>query len=506
MPQYQIPSNHLPVTDAADSGMGRGEQRLKLALDAARLGSWELKLDIMELITSEQCKANHGLPPDAELTMAEGVIGTIDEGYRARFLAAFEEAVKTGGTFEMEVPNWWPDGTHHWLLIRGRVIEPGVMAGVTADITARRATEQALRASEQRFHALADNMAQLAWMADGTGSIFWFNRRWFDYTGETLDAMRGSGWQKVHHPDHAAAVVEKIGRCFASGEPWDDTFPLRSRHGEYRWFLSHAAPIRDEEGRIALWFGTNTDITDQRRAEESLRDADRKKDEFLTVLAHELRGPLSPIVTAAHILQEIGAPDPKLVKQRETILRQARRLSSLVDDLLDVGRIREGKLRLERRRVELNTILQQAAETCAPLIEGRRHALHIHLAPHPIYVHADEGRLIQVVCNLLSNAAKYMQEGGRVDLFAGEEPGAAIVAVSDQGVGIPPEMLSTVFQRYVQVGTSGHRADGGLGIGLSLVKALVEEHGGTVCALSGGIGQGTRFEVRLPTSAEAPAS
>jgi signal transduction histidine kinase len=221
------------------------------------------------------------------------------------------------------------------------------------------------------------------------------------------------------------------------------------------------------------------------------------------VLAHELRGPIAPIVTAARILQEIGPSEPRLVKNRETILRQARRLASLVDDLLDVGRIREGKLKIERRRVELNSVLQNAAETCAPVIERRRHALHVHPAARPIYVDADEGRLVQVFCNLLSNAAKYMREGGRIDLAASEEPGAAMVAVSDEGVGIPREMLQSVFQRYVQVESSGHRADGGLGIGLSLVKALVEQHGGSVSAHSEGIGRGSRFEVRLP-KAEAP--
>jgi PAS domain S-box-containing protein len=496
----------LPAARTAEAGPRGGEQRLKLALEAAHMGSWELNLDTMELSASAQCKANHGLSPDAELTMEEDIIGTIDEEYRPRFLAAFEDAVKTGSTLAIEVPNTWPDGTHHWLLIRGRVIEPGCMAGVTADVTERRAMEEALRASEQRFHALADNIAQLAWMADGAGSIFWCNRRWFEYTGTTQEEMRGSGWQRVHHPDYVAGVAERLGRCFAAGEPWDDTFPLRSRTGEYRWFLSHVAPIRDGNSRVALWFGTNTDITDQRRAEETLLDADRKKDEFLTVLAHELRGPLAPIVTAAHILQMTGPPDPKLAKQRETILRQARQLASLVDDLLDVGRIREGKLRIERQRVELNAVLQHAAETAAPVIQRRKHALQIKLAPRPVYLHADEGRLVQVVGNLLSNAAKYMREGGRIELTASEEPGAAIVAVSDDGVGIPPEMLSTVFQPYVQVGSSRHRAEGGLGIGLSLVKALVEEHGGTVCALSEGVGRGSRFEVRLPIAPEPPTT
>jgi signal transduction histidine kinase len=364
---------------AAEEALRLGEQRLQLALEAGRLGSWVFDIPSATLAASPQCKANHGRPPEADLSLERDVIGDIDESHRRGFRDALAHSAETGAVFEVEVPNTWPDGTRHWLLIRGRKADAKTMVGVTLDVTARRAAEQALL------------------------------------------------------------------------------------------------------------------------------DADREKDQFLTVLAHELRGPIAPIVTAARILQETGPQEPRLVKNRETILRQARRLASLVDDLLDVGRIREGKLRIERRRVELNSVLKDAAEACAPAIERRRHALHVHPADRPLYVDADEGRLVQVVCNLLSNAAKYMKEGGRIDLAASEEPGAAVVAVSDEGVGIPREMLATVFQRYVQVGSSGHRADGGLGIGLSLVKALVEEHGGTVRALSDGIGHGSRFEVRLPKAASAPA-
>ena len=362
--------------DAEDAAR-LGEHRLELALEAGRLGSWAFDFRTGVLTASAQCKANHGLPPQADLRLEEDVIETIDAGQRPHFREALARAVESRGVFEVEVPNTWPDGTHHWLLIRGRVIDDRTMVGVTLDVTARRA------------------------------------------------------------------------------------------------------------------------------AEEALRDADRQKDQFLTVLAHELRGPIAPIVNAAHILQAIGPPDARLMKQRETILRQARLLGGLVEDLLDVGRIREGKLRVERRRVEVNSVVQHAVETCSPAIERRRHRLSVRTAASPIYVEADERRLVQVVCNLLSNAAKYMQEGGFVEVEAREEGGAALVAVTDQGVGIPREMLGSIFQRYVQVGSSGHRAEGGLGIGLALVKALVEEHGGTVCARSEGIGKGSRFEVRLPKAGSA---
>jgi PAS domain S-box-containing protein len=401
------------------------------------------------------------------------------------------------------------DGREIWTLMAARPLHDGAGRFIGAldlfsDITERRRAEQALRDSEERFRTLADNIAQLAWMADETGRVFWYNRRWFEYTGRTLEEMQGWGWQEVHHPDHVQSVIEKISRCFETGEIWEDTFPLRARDGTYRWFLSHALPIRDERGAITRWFGTNTDVTDRREAEEALLEADRRKDEFLAVLAHELRSPLAPILTAARILQMKGPPDPQLQKPRETIVRQTLQLSKLVDDLLDVGRITAGKLSLDKRRVELNDIVKQAVETSAPVIERRRHTLNVGFSEAPVYLDVDAARMVQVVGNLLNNAAKYMQEGGRIDLTAFADGGTAVIRVRDEGVGIPPDMLGRIFQRFIQLGSSGHRAEGGLGIGLSLVKAMVDLHGGSVDARSDGIGTGSEFTVRLPMTGPKP--
>jgi PAS domain S-box-containing protein len=401
------------------------------------------------------------------------------------------------------------DGREIWTLMAARPLHDGAGRFIGAldlfsDITERRRAEQALRDSEERFRTLADNIAQLAWMADETGRVFWYNRRWFEYTGRTLEEMQRRGWQEVHHPDHVQSVIEKISRCFETGEIWEDTFPLRARDGTYRWFLSHALPIRDERGAITRWFGTNTDVTDRREAEEALLEADRRKDEFLAVLAHELRSPLAPILTAARILQMKGPPDPQLQKPRETIVRQTLQLSKLVDDLLDVGRIIAGKLSLDKRRVELNDIVKQAVETSGPVIERRRHTLNVGFSEAPVYLDVDAARIVQVVGNLLNNAAKYMQEGGRIDLTAFADGGTAVIRVRDEGVGIPPDMLGRIFQRFIQLGSSGHRAEGGLGIGLSLVKAVVDLHGGSVDARSDGIGTGSEFTVRLPMTGPKP--
>jgi signal transduction histidine kinase len=354
------------------------EAKLSLALEAARLGWWQLEFQSRELSASPQCKANHGLAPDEELTL-DGVIAAIDADHRDRFRAALDEAAATNTTFEVEVPHHWPDGTHHWLLIRGRVVDSGSMIGVTLDTTERKDMEEALRASEQALVA-----------------------------------------------------------------------------------------------------------------------ADRRKDDFLALLGHELRNPLAPIVTAVAILQMKGPPDPALIKAREVIVRQTLHLSKLVDDLLDIGRITQGKLRLDKRRIPLAEILERAREMCAPGIESRGHTMSMAMADRGVVIEVDAERIVQVICNLLNNASKYTDAGGRIELKAFRKGSDAVVSVRDSGIGISSDMLHPIFEPFVQVGSAGHRADGGLGLGLPLVKSLVEMHGGTVEARSAGIGQGAEFIVTLP--------
>lgn len=273
-----------------------------------------------------------------------------------------------------------------------------------------------------------------------------------------------------------------------------------------RTVLCQCLPLRSDEGEV---IGINIvveEITERKRVEQALREADRVKDDFLAFLAHELRAPLAPILTAARMLELAMPREPALQKACSIILRQSTHLTRLVDDLLDVGRIRAGKLRLQKRHVELNTILAQAVETCAPLIKERRHTLDVSMTEVPVLLDADDSRVVQVVCNLLNNAAKYMKEGGIIHLSASEEDGAAVIRVRDHGVGIPPEMLGRIFNPFVQVDPTRPRAEGGLGIGLSVVRSVVELHGGSVEARSDGPGQGAEFTVRLPVVADAVRS
>jgi len=230
----------------------------------------------------------------------------------------------------------------------------------------------------------------------------------------------------------------------------------------------------------------------------ALRDTDRRKDEFLAMLAHELRNPLAPVRYAIEIMQEPGLDEQHMAWCRDVILRQVGHLSRLVDDLLEVSRITQGKIELRLERLDLGTAISSAVETSRPFIDEHRHALELSLPPEPLWVQGDGVRLVQIVANLLNNAAKYQEDGGHIRLSVARDGIEAVVRVRDEGVGMAPEVLKRVFEPFVQADQSLHRSQGGLGLGLSLVRSLVKLHGGRVEARSEGLGRGSEFEVRLP--------
>jgi CheY-like chemotaxis protein len=255
-----------------------------------------------------------------------------------------------------------------------------------------------------------------------------------------------------------------------------------------------------------LYRSLKREITRSRAAEESLQDANRRKDEFLAMLSHELRNPLAPIRNAVELMRRVGSPEPRLVMARDVIDRQATQLARLVDELLDVSRISQGKIVLKKEQVELAKIISHSVETVRPMVDQREQRLSVEVSAHPVWLMGDFARLSQVVANLLNNASKYTPEGGHIRLVASGGAGRATISVEDNGGGIDPELLPRVFELFVQGERALDRSQGGLGIGLTLVKRLVELHQGQVEAASPGVGRGATFRVTLPAISAVHAS
>ncbi|MGH7500497.1 MAG: hybrid sensor histidine kinase/response regulator [Longimicrobiales bacterium] len=362
-----------------------------------------------------------------------------------------------------------------------------------------------LRASEERFRIMAEMMPSIIWTAAPDGTITYANRRWSDYCGSRLAGER-LNWppERAIHPDDLERFGAETREHLREGRAYETEVRLRRHDGEFRWFVTLAAPRHDEHGKVLGWFGITTDINDRKEMSERLREADRRKDEFLAVLAHELRNPLAPIGNAIQLMREIGVSE-QLAWCHNVIERQVTQLVRLVDDLLDVSRITRGKIRLEKEAVDLAVVVGNAIEMSRPLIDRHEHVLIAVLPVDPVIVEGDPARLTQVVANLLNNAAKYQEPGGHIRVRVERDGHEAVIGVEDQGIGIARERLSSVFEMFAQEAAPLDRAHGGLGIGLSLVRTLVEMHGGSVRALSEGAGRGSEFIVRLPCQAGQPS-
>lgn len=376
------------------------------------------------------------------------------------------------------------------------------------DLTQQKAAAKALLDSDERFAQLGDSISQLVWIARPDGHIDWYNRRWYDYTGTTLEEMEGWGWSEVHDAEILPTVLERWKTCLETGTPLEIEFPLRGADGVFRPFLTKALPYRNEEGAIVRWFGTNTDISEQKQTQEELRriaselsETDRRKDEFLAMLAHELRNPLASIRSGLEWMQGTDEYDAaEFEKVRDVLARQTQQLVLLVDDLLDVSRITLGTLKLNRQQVILSDIVRSAVEECQVLIREARHDLHVSVPAEPIYLHGDSSRLTQALSNLLNNAARYTPPGGAIRLSVEVRGEELLISVKDTGVGIPAGMLESIFGMFSRIGSS-QQQDPGLGIGLTLVRRLIEMHGGQVEAQSEGLNQGSTFTIKLPLPA-----
>lgn len=490
-------------TARSEAALRESREVLRLAMHGGRMAAWTRDLRRGIAWWSPEVEELTGWPAAALGGSDSFFFDRVHPADRANVRAMMDAVAMPEGEFAVEFRLRHADGSWRWLEGRCQALRdpdgtPERLFGVAVDISAQKQAAQATAELEARFRALADGMPQLAWMARPDGWIYWYNRRWFEYTGTTLEEVEGWGWRKVHDPAVLPGVVEQIRRSFETGEAFEMVFPLRGADGEFRPFLTRMMPLKDGEGRVLAWFGTNTDISQQRAEEEALRIADRRKDEFIATLAHELRNPLAPIRTAVELLGRAGSLPPVVTRMREILDRQSRHLSRLVDDLLEVSRITQGKLLLQRDTVALSECVHDAVHAARPALEAAGHQLVVQIAPEPLYAHADATRITQAVVNLLNNASKFTPAGGRIVVSSWREDGQACIRIADNGIGIPPEHLRSIFGMFSQVTSARERSQGGLGIGLALVRGFVELHGGTVEAHSAGVGQGSEFIIRLP--------
>jgi signal transduction histidine kinase len=355
----------------------------------------------------------------------------------------------------------------------------------------------ALRSSEERFRVLMMATSDMLYRM----SPDWAEMRALDGRGFLSDTTTpDSSWLQRYIPEgEHGRVIAVIQAAIAAKGVFELEHRVIRDDGAPGWVWSRALPILSDNGEIVEWLGAALNLTARKNAEDALRDGDRRKDQFLATLAHELRNPLAPLRSGLETLKRTTADSEAYGRTVKIMDRQLNMLVHLVDDLLDVSRITSGKIRLRRSKVSLQSVLAAGAEASRAIIDARTHRLVIDACEDELVVDGDFDRLVQVFSNLLSNAAKYTDRAGKIEVKLSREGDQAVVTVSDNGIGIPAEDLSSIFGLFAQVRAHHEHAAGGLGIGLSLVKQLVEMHGGSVHARSSGASHGSTFTVSLPS-------
>lgn len=517
------------ITDrkVAENKLRETAERLEFTLQAAEIGDWDLDLGndtAYRSLRHDQCFGYTTLLPDWGFDSFIQHVHPDDRDFVAR---KFERSLQDLSPWNFECRVVWPDQTVHWIAAHGSIYgqnaKPKRMSGIVYEITERKHAEQSVRDSQRhalavareaenerrRLDALLEAVPVGIIVADATGALvrvnaenrrIWGNHPmassqaeydewkawWADGSERHGKALQASDWAMVR-----ALAGEASPRQIIEVEPFDGS-------RERRIVLNSGAPIRGDTGDIVGAVVAQMDITDRIKAEAALRQADQKKDEFLAMLAHELRNPLAPIASAAAVLASRNINESTVRRTSEIIARQAKHMTGLIDDLLDVSRVTRGKVELENAELDAKEVIAEAIEQVRPLIAKHHHRLGIRLSPLPSIVYGDRKRLIQVMTNLLNNAAKYTPDGGEIEIVLEAEAERITIAVCDNGIGMTTDLIDSAFDLFSQGARGLDRSQGGLGIGLALVKSLVHLHHGTVSAYSDGLGKGSRFSVSLP--------
>ncbi|MEW6762599.1 MAG: PAS domain S-box protein [Pseudomonadota bacterium] len=497
----------------ADEAIRRNEERFRCLIEASTQVVWHCGPDGAMEEDSPTWRAFTG--QTYEEWKGFGWVDAVHPDDRAASLAHWRRCMADGSVYESEQRVRAANGEYRWTAGRAVPIfgQDGMIrewVGTTTDIHDRRQAEL----DRQRFVSLAERSEDFIGMCGLDLRPFFLNRAAVRMIGaDSIGEALATPVPEFFYPeDHAFIRDEFLPRVAREGHAETEIRMRHFRSGEPVWMIYTVYVIRDADGRPEGYATVSRNITERKLAEERLRqatvdllDANQRKTRFLATLAHELRNPLAPLRTGLDLMQLPGASAEALGRARAMMDRQLRQMVHLIDDLMDIARIDSGKIELKRQRVALPTIVTAAVEGVAPMVEAAGHALALELPDETLWLDADPTRLAQVLANLLTNACKYTPAGGRIVLAARREDREAVITVCDSGIGIPPDALESVFEMFSQVSQNIGRAQGGLGIGLALVRSLVQMHGGTIVAGSAGVKQGSTFTLRLPLASLATA-
>lgn len=372
-------------------------------------------------------------------------------------------------------------------------------------IRAKSAANNELTNKLEYSYSTCQIIPHMVWLADDKGLCVtmphFLNRQWTAYTGLSQDVLTRVGWlrSKVIHPDDLAILTKHLAGWVAQGKPYTYEVRLRRHDGEYRYHMARVTPTTNSAGKV-MWIGTMTDCHEEKMATAALALTDKRKDEFLAMLAHELRNPLAPIRNCLSVLRKFESVRPDMAHIIGMMDRQLRQMTRLVEDLMDVSRINQNKITLQKEPLDVESVIMQAVDAARPSVDFKKQHMKVDAPADKVWVDGDRTRLTQIISNLLTNASKYTEDDGCISVSLTTKGKNAVVTVVDDGTGIDPKVQPYIFDLFMQVEDNLARSQGGLGIGLSLVKKLTEQHGGKVSVHSEGLGRGSTFTLTLPLS------
>ena len=506
----------------AEEALRERERSLSESQRIAHIGSWayDLRVPAARIVWSDELYRLYGVSSDTFVPTMESLLSLILCEDRSSIQDWVAACASGGKPADIDFRMMLPDGTVRVFRCRGELQcdsdhRPIRMVGTAQDITERRQTEDSLRESEERFHVMANGIQQLAWMANADGSIFWYNQRWYDYTGTTLEETRGWTWEKVHDPVFLPKVMDRWKEAIASGTPFDMEFPLRGADGSFRIFLTRVMPVKNSEGRVVRWLGTNTDVSDLKEAEEASRrarveaeEANSAKSNFLANMSHEIRTPMNAIIGMTYLALR-AAPPPEQRRYLTKISGAADSLLAIINDILDFSKMEAGKMELENIPFSLGEVLSNLHDIVIHAAKQKNIAVVFSAAQdvQPDLI-GDPLRLGQVLINLVNNAIKFTEAGQvEVEVTAVEVTKNRTrlrFSVSDTGIGMSAEQVTKLFQSFNQADASHTRRFGGTGLGLAISKQLCDLMGGSLTVESEPR-KGTTFIFRaeFPVASEA---